>query len=158
MKSKGMSVLVLVVAFVVVAGGSFWLGTYYQQWSRTNQMRQFIAGGGQGQPPGMSDGQFPGTSGNNQQGTSGNNQQGMPGGQPNGEMGISGKVDKVDSNIITITTPMGSQKIEVSSDAKVSKPASGSLDDIKKGVQIFVQGKRDSNGKMQVDALQIISE
>ena len=133
---------------MVVAGGSFWGGTYYAEWNRRNQMQQFFQSGGQGQPPGMSNGQAPGMSGNNQQGG--------PGGQLRGEMGITGKVDRVDGESITITTRMGSQKITLTSDAKVNKPSSGSLDDIKKGTEIFVQGKRDTDGEMEAKTIIII--
>jgi len=141
MKSKTVLVSVLVTGFLAVAAGSFWLGTYYERQTAVNRMRQFAGGAQQGQPPGMSDG----------------NQQDMPGGQPDGEMGISGKVDKIDNNTITITARMGSQKIEISSDLKVNKSASGSIDDIKKGAEIFVQGERDDDGTIKAETIQIIS-
>lgn len=141
MKSKSMLATILVVAFVVVAGGSFWLGTYYQEQNRMNQMRQF-AGGGQSQPPGMP----------------GDNQQGMPGRNQQGSTGTTGKVDKVDSDSITITTRFGSQKIEISSDVTVNKPSSGNISDIEKGTEILAQGKRDSEDKIQAKVIQIISQ
>jgi hypothetical protein len=139
-KSKGALAAILVVAFLAVAGGSFWLGTYYQEQSRTAQMRQFFGGGGQGRPPG----------------TPGGNQQGMANRQQAGPMGINGRVDKVDSNSITITTRMGSQKIEVSSGVKVNKSSPGGIDDIEKGNEIFIQGERKSDGKIQAETIQII--
>lgn len=140
MKSKTLLVSLLAVGFLAVAAGLFWLGTYYERQVASNQMRQF-AGGDQDQPQGMSDG----------------NQQDMPGGQQNGEMGINGTVDKIDDNTIIITARMGSQKIEISSDLKVNKSASGNIDDIKKGAEIFVQGERDSDGKIKAETIQIIS-
>jgi len=72
-------------------------------------------------------------------------------------MGISGKVDKIDDDTITITARMGSQKIEISSDSKVNKSASGSIDDIKKGTEIYVQGERDDDGNFKAETIQIIS-
>jgi len=139
-KSKGALVAILVVAFIVVAGGSFWLGIYYQEQGRMNQTRQFRSD--QGSPLGMP----------------GGNQQGMPDRQAGGPMGITGKVDKVDSNNIIITTRMGSQKIEISSDVIVNKPSSGKIDDIKKGKEILVQGERDKDGKIEAESIYIISE
>lgn len=141
MKSKKMLVSVLVVAFLAVVGGSFWLGTYYQEQSRISQIRQFVAGGGQGQSTGMQ----------------GDSQQGGPSGQPDGEMGITGKVDKIDSTNITITARMGSQKIEISPDVTVNKPSSGSIEDIKKGTEVLVQGERDSDGKIKAEKIQIVT-
>ena len=60
MKSKGALVAILIIAFIAVAGGSFWLGTYYEEQSRISQMRQFAASGGQSPPPGMGSGQHQG--------------------------------------------------------------------------------------------------
>jgi|GEM_PF-6681253 len=140
MKSKAVLVSLLVLGFLAVGAGSFWLGTYYERQVVSNRMRQF-AGGGQGQPPNVTDGDQPE----------------MPGGQPAGEMGISGKVDKIDDDTITITARMGSQKIEISSDLEVNKSASGNIDDIKKGTEIFVQGERDDDGNIKAETIQIIS-
>lgn len=143
MKSKGVLIAVLVVAFVAVAGGSFWLGAYYENQTRASRMRQFIGSGNQGQLPGM---------------PPGGDQAGMPNGQPRGQMGITGKVDRVEANTITITTRFGSQKITFSSDVGVNKPSSGSIDDVKKGAEILVEGERDSDGKIQAEKIQIISQ
>ncbi len=142
MKSKGALILILVVAFMLVAGGSFWLGTYYEEQSRISQMRQFATSGGQSPPPGMGGGQH----------------QGMPNRQAGGPMGITGKVDKADSSNITITTRMGSQKIEITSDLKVNKPSSGSIDDIEKGTEIMVQGERNKDGKIEAESIYIIGK
>jgi hypothetical protein len=128
-----MLIAVLLIAFLAVAGRSFWLGTYYEAQSGINRMRQFYGGGNQGQL------------------------RGMPGGQQQGSMGVTGKVDEVTSDTITMTTRFGSQKITFSSKTAVNKPSPGSIDDIKQGTEILVQGERDSEGKIQAKTIQIIS-
>lgn len=133
MKSRGMLVAVLAIAFLVVAGGSFWLGTYYAAQSRINRMRQFTGMGAE-QPQRMMER------------------------EQQGPVSITGKVDKVASGTITMTTPRGSQKITFSSDVVVNKPSSGSIGDIEKGTEILIEGERDSEGKIQAKVIQIISQ
>lgn len=139
MRSKGVLAATLLVAFLAIAGGSFWLGTYYEAQSRMSRMRQF--GGmspGQGQQrPGEPQRQF----GTRQQGPA----------------AITGKVDKVTTDTITITTRFGSQKITLTSKTTVNKATKGDSNDIKPGSQILVTGEGDPGEKIEAESIQILS-
>lgn len=140
MKSKGTMIVLLVIAFLIIAGGSFWFGTYYETQNRTNRMRQFSNG--------MTPGQWPQRTGG---------QQGENGVRRQGSMPITGKVDKVTSDTITITTRFGSQKINLIPKTVVNKATTGNLDDIKQGSQIFVTANGDSGGQIEAKSIQILS-
>lgn len=133
-------IALLVIAFLATAGGSFWLGTYYEAQNRVNRMRQFA---------GMSPEQ-------RQQMAGG--RQGNSGLRPQNNGLITGKVDKVTPDTITITTRFGSQKINLTSETVVDKPVKGDINDIKKGSQIFVKGERDKEDKVEAEVIQIISQ
>lgn len=139
MKSKGVLVAILAVAFLAVAGGSFWLGTYYETQSLMSRMRQF-GGRGTGQWQQMM-----------------GEQHGEPGARQQGPGFVTGKVDKVTPDTITITTRLGSQKISLTSKTAVTKAAKGDLKDIKPGSQIMVRGEGDPGEKIEAESVQILS-
>jgi Flp pilus assembly protein TadG len=139
-KNKGTMIALLVVVFLATAGGSFWLGTYYETQNRMSRIRQFSNGMAPGQ---------------GQQRTAG--QQGENGARRQGSMPITGKVDKVTSDTITITTRFGSQKINLTSKTAVNKAATGNFDDIKQGSQIFVTANGDSGEQIEAKSVQILS-
>jgi hypothetical protein len=138
-KSKGVKIAVLAIAFVVVAGGSFWLGTYYETQSRMSRMRQFA-----GMAPGQGQQRMGG-------------QQGELGARQQGPGFVTGKVDKVTTDTITITTRSGSQKITLTSKTAVTKAAKGEIGDIKPGSQIMVRGEGDPGEKIEAESIQILS-
>ncbi len=143
MKSKGMLAVILIVAFLAVAGGSFWLGMKYQEQSFINQMRQRFGNrveGFQQRMPGMFGGEQPGA---------GRNQV--------GQANIVGKVDKVSGDTITMTTRMGSIKIKIPANVVVKKAGLGSLDDIKAGAKVLVEGEHDKDGNIEAREIMIIS-
>lgn len=122
----------LTLAFLIVAGGSFWLGLKYQQQKFTALRAQF----GQG-PMRMKQG-FRAS-------------EAPEGETPNrtGEMIISGKVDNVEEGVITMTTRFGSQKIELSSGVNIEKLQKGSLTDISEGVEILARGERKDDNTLE---------
>ena len=142
MKNKGMMITVVSIAFIAIAAGSFWAGTYYQNQKMINQFRQFSGMRPNQQTGGMNPEQH---------------QPGMMGGGLQGLMGLTGKVDSITPDSITMTTRMGSQKIEITTDIKVNKSASGSISDIDQGMEILVQGERDEEGRIQAESIQIIT-
>ena len=137
MKSKGLKAAVLVIAFLVVAGGSFWLGTYYETQTR---MRQFA---------GMGQGQFQQRFGD---------AQGNSGQRPQGPGFVTGKVDKVTADTITITTRTGSQKITLTAKTTVTKAGMGDIADIKEGSQIMVRGEGNPGEKFEAESIQLLSQ
>lgn len=122
-----LSVLViyrLTLVLLVTAGGSFWLGMKYQQLLLA---RRPGFGGGPigntqvGQPPVIF-----------AQGVPARADQAM----------VSGRVDKVEEGVITLTTRFGSQKISYSSGVKVEKTQAADLSEVEEGTEILVQGER----------------
>lgn len=139
MKSKGVMAAILAIAFLAVAGGSFWFGTYYEAQSRMSRMRQFA---------GMTPGQFQQRMGGQQGGTSARQQ---------GPGFVTGKVDKVTTDTITITTRTGSQKITLTSKTAVTKATKGDFEDIKPGSQVMVRGEGNPGEKIEAESIQILS-
>lgn len=139
MKSKGVIVVILLIGFLAVAGGSFWLGTYYQAQSRISRMRQFS---------GMTPEQF-----RQRQGE----QQRQPGTRQQGPALLTGKVDKVAPDTLTITSRFGSQKINLTPETNINKAIKGDFEDIKVGSQIIVSGEGDPREKIEAESIQILS-
>lgn len=139
MKNKGIIFVFLIVAFIVVSGGSFWLGMKYQE-QRFQSMRagfrsMFPGQGGQTETPA-----------------------GIPQGLGRDEQGpvtLMGKVDKVDSESITMTTRFGSQKVSLTSKVAVMKPDPISLDELKVGAEVIIQGERDNQGNVEAKEILI---
>ena len=148
MSKKVIIALLWAGSIIATAAVTYYGGAYYQQYMRIRQIaertgmsvqqvqRQFAQSGEQG-----SQGFWRGGGS-------------MMGGQ-GGQRSITGKVDSVDadSGVITITTPRGAEKISVSEGAKVTKAAPGSVSDIKPGQQIWVEGKRTSDGGFEASSL-----
>lgn len=83
--------------------------------------------------------------------------QGNSGARPQGPGFVTGKVDKVTTNTITITTRSGSQKITLTSKTSLTKATKGDIGDIKKGSQIMVRGEGDPGEKIEAESIQILS-
>lgn len=126
--------LAAIVAALLLVAGSFWAGTYYETQVRATRFRGFANMTPEQRQQAM-------------------RQSGQPGvgsqAQRQGSAALTGKVDKVADNKITITTPVGSLKVLLSSSTSVSKATSAKLGDIAKGAEILVQGKRDEEGNIE---------
>lgn len=151
MKNSTWKALIAVFVLVAVALGSFELGVYYQ---RTQRARLFSQFGGGGISGGFGDrGQMQSGAGGQQR------MNGMPqGGFQNnrGSMYISGKVDVVRDDSITITTRFGSQKILLTSKTKVGKTMNASIKDIKAGSQIIIGGAGDPGKGLSAQNIYVV--
>jgi hypothetical protein len=156
--------IAVVIAFVVVAAGSFWGGTYYQSF----QIRQSFAnrqfggggfGGPQGQPSGFGGGQGqpaggggPGGGAGFGNGGPGGPGNGVPGGGagrgPGGTRTLSGRLDQVSGGKLTLTTAFGSVKVTLDKAAKVKLAKAATSTDLKVGSQVIIQGSTGADGQM----------
>ncbi len=127
-------------AALVLSAASFWAGSYYQR-TRFFAARQFgFPGGGQGRRFNFPGGGRPGMR--------------MPdggsraGGGPRGERVMTGRLDKIDEDKLTLPTQFGSVKITLAKGAKIKSAKKAALDDLKVGHQLIIQSTMDSAGAM----------
>lgn len=143
MVKKPLLWLVAIVAALLLVAGSFWAGTYYETQVRATRFRGFANMTPQQRQQAMQ-------------------QSGQPGvgsqAQRQGSAALTGKVDKVTDDTITITTPVGSLKVLLSSSTSVSKTTSAKSSDVAKGAEILVQGKRDEEGNIEASKIIIITQ
>ncbi|MDP1809494.1 MAG: DUF5666 domain-containing protein [Actinomycetota bacterium] len=127
----------MIAAFVVIAAAAFWGGTYYQRQQSFGD-RQFgmMGGSGQGQRFGGSGAGAPGL------GNRG------PGNGPRGSRTLSGRLDRVDGNKLTLTTMVGSVKVTLDKAAKVKLAKAAASTDLKVGSQVIIQGSMGQDGQM----------
>lgn len=135
MKQLSVSAPVLVIAGLVLAGGSFYGGMTYQssQTPARTLTQNDAAGGG------------------------GFRQGGMRGGQRGGSGGfVQGSVLSKDVNSLTIQQrDNGSKIIIFSSSTKIGKIADGSLADINNGSEVVINGTTNSDGSVTASMIQL---
>ena len=135
--------LVAIVAVLLLMGGSFWAGTYYETQTRATRFGGFAnMTPEQRQQAMQQSGRMPGFGSQAQR---------------QGSATLTGRVDKVTDDTITITTQVGSLKVLSSNSTLVSKTTSAKLGDVAKGAEILVQGKRDKDGNIEASKVIIIS-
>lgn len=126
----------LIVAAVVVGGGSFYGGMQYQKSQRPAQQSQRGGGNGQRGPGGLG---------------------GVRGGMGGGF--ISGEVLAKDTQSITIKLRDGSSKIVFfASSTAVGKMDAGTITDVLKGSQVTIIGATNSDGSITANNIQIRPE
>ncbi len=150
MSKKAIVALLWAGSIIATALVTYYGGAYYQQYMRIRQIaertgmsvqqvqQQFAQSGEQGGQGGQGFWRGGGF---------------MMGGQGGGQRSITGRVDSVDDGVITITTPRGAEKISVPGGVTVTKAVPGSISDIKPGQQIWVEGKRTSDGGFEASIL-----
>ena len=75
-----------------------------------------------------------------------------------GRGGVTGTVDKVDGNLVTITTSEGPVEVIIAEDTPVSRIAEASVDDLQPGVQVTVMGPAGEAGRVEAANLVITPE
>lgn len=144
-KSSGKLEMKLIVPIIVGAliamGVAFWGGTYYQK----QQGPAWLSRGGFGQGGQNRQGGGFGRMGNRQ---GGQNPSGRAGG-PGGTRDISGRLDRIEDGVLTLTTPrMGSIKITIDDKTKIKSTKDAAAKDLKVGNQVIVQGSMGQDGQM----------
>jgi len=140
-------VAMVVVALVVVGGGSFYGGIQYDKsvtvQARTAARTQF-GGNNNG--------------GKNDQGGQGQTRGGMMGGRgQNGGGFITGEILSKDDKSLTIKTPDGGSTIVYfSATVNVRKANIGSLTDLSLGQQVTVNGRSSSDGSVVADTISTV--
>lgn len=140
-------ILVIVGAILLVAAiaaGSFYGGMAYQT-NQVNQVRaNFFNSRGLGD-----NGQLPGNGSNLPSG--GQNQSFFGGG------GTIGQVKSVEGNVMTVSTARNVTTVNLSDSTQIEKPTTGSVADLKPGVQVMITGERDSNGEITASQITIMN-
>jgi len=137
MKSQGTLIAIMVALVVLAGGGDFYGGMTYQKSQASSTGGQF-AGFGQGQG---------GQGGQNSARRFFGQGQGRP---------VSGDVISQDANSFTVKMTDGSSKIVMlSGSTSISKFASGTKTDIKKGERVMAFGKDNSDGSVTATMAQI---
>ncbi|HEB12344.1 MAG TPA: hypothetical protein ENI11_01545 [Actinobacteria bacterium] len=133
--------IVIVVVVVVVAAVSFWGGTYYQRQQFGAGRRSFI---GQGGPGGGFGGGNPGGRHFGGSGSARN----APNGQQRGTPIISGRLDKITDDELTLTTQRGTLK--VATDDKVIVKHAEKVDDkdLETKKDVLIEVEFDDDGEM----------
>ncbi len=152
--NRNILIAVSVAIALLLVGGSFWVGKEAGKTEAKNQADAFLKerasgpggglpplpgqvgiggdpGGGGGPPPDLPPG-FP-----------------VPGG-PGGSGGVTGStvgtVQKIEGNVLTLTTPQGETiTVNMTDDTPVLKQTTASHGDLKAGNQIRVSGERSGN-------------
>lgn len=66
-----------------------------------------------------------------------------------GSGGTVGTVEKIEGNILTLTTPQGSVRVIIADDTPIQKMGEGSLSDISIGERITVSGEQKDDGSIE---------
>lgn len=132
--------IVIVVVVLAVGAVSFWGGAYYQRQSFGANRRGFI---GQGGPSGgfrggnSSDGHFgPGGARN------------APNGQQRGTPIISGRLDKITDDELTLTTQRGTLKVATDGKAVVKQAEKADAKDLVTKEDVLIEVEFDDDGEM----------
>lgn len=72
--------------------------------------------------------------------------------------GITGTIDKVEGNIVTVNTARGPVQASLGQDTVIQKSSPGSANDLKPGVQLTVVGQRSNDGTIQARSIQLMPE
>lgn len=141
--------IVIAIVVVVVGAASFWGGGYYQEQKiRANPRLLFGQGGpGGGLGGGQSgQGRFGGMRGG---GTGGGFQpQGGPDGQHRGAPILSGRLDKIEDDELTMTTRFGSVKIKLDADTEFSRAAKSDAQELEEKEDVFIETEADDEGNL----------
>ena len=89
------------------------------------------------------------------------NGSGLPNGSQNqgffGGGGTVGQVKTVEGNVMTVSTARNVTTVNLSDSTQIEKPTTGSVADLKPGVQVMITGQRDSNGEITASQITILN-
>ncbi len=84
--------------------------------------------------------------------------QGFGGQRFSGRGGLSGTIEKIEGNTITVNTPQGPLQAAVEADTIIQMFAVGTLADLLEGVQVTVFGQRGEDGAVQARSILLVPE
>ncbi len=131
--------VVIIVVVLVVGAVSFWGGTYYQRQSFGANRRGFI---GQGGPRGFGGGN-PGGGFGGQRGAGNNGDT-----QRRGTPIISGRLDKIGDDELTLTTQRGTVKVAIDGKAVVKNAEKVDAKDLETKKDVLIEVEIDEDGEM----------
>ncbi|MBI2861402.1 MAG: hypothetical protein HYX89_01135 [Chloroflexi bacterium] len=142
--------LFLVVAVGLAAGAAFGVGTAYgRATAPVASPTTATATTGQGESS---------ATGAGQSSSSGSGGAGAMGGFAGLGSGTTGTVERVDGDILTLTTSSGSVKVSIGKDTAVRKSAEGTRDDLQTGASVLVQGQRSPDNSIAAQSIQVVPE
>ncbi len=131
--------VVIIIVVLVVGAVSFWGGTYYQRQSFGANRRGFI---GQGGPRGFGGGN-PGGGFGGQRGAGNNGDT-----QRRGTPIISGRLDKIGDDELTLTTQRGTVKVTIDGKAVVKNAEKVDAKDLETKKDVLIEVEIDEDGEM----------
>ena len=84
--------------------------------------------------------------------------QGFGGQRFSGRGGLSGTIEKIEGNTITVNTPQGPLMAAVGADTTIQMFAAGTLADLLEGMRVTVFGQRGEDGAVQATSILLVSE
>jgi len=132
-KRIGKKLIPIIVAFIIVAGGTFYGGMRFQEYRTKSQFGKMSDNMGR-----------PGS--------------GQRSGAPNVKGGsmTDGEIIAKDDKSVTVKTQDGSTKIVYFADSTtISKQTNGSPSDLSEGVQVMASGNKNSDGSIAATNIQI---
>lgn len=84
--------------------------------------------------------------------------QGFGGQRFSGQGGLSGTIEKIEGNTITVNTPQGPLQAAVEADTIIQIFAVGTLADLLEGVRVTVFGQRGEDGAVQARSILLVPE
>ncbi|MBI2917703.1 MAG: hypothetical protein HYY01_06880 [Chloroflexi bacterium] len=73
-----------------------------------------------------------------------------------GRGGLTGTIEKVEGNTITVNTPQGALQSTVGTETVIQRSVPGTLSDLKAGTRITVMGQRGEDGKVQAQTIMLV--
>ena len=80
------------------------------------------------------------------------------GGRPGGRSGLTGPIESIEGNTVTIDTPQGSLQATIGADTTIQIFAQGTLEDLQAGLRVTVVGAPGEDGTVQASSILITPE
>ena len=83
---------------------------------------------------------------------------GGDGGGGGGRRGLSGSIESIAGNTVTIETDQGPLEVTIGTETAVRLISQGSLDDLTTGMTVTVAGQRGEDGSLEASAITVVPE
>jgi hypothetical protein len=141
-----LTILGLVLAAALLAGGGFWAGMTYQGNQQDQVRQEFMT------QRGLSEDQLPG-------GAPPSLGRNFPGsGVTPGRSGLVGQVKTVEGSVLTISTAEQVTTVNLSDSTQVIKTVNGDLSDLQPGTRVIVSGETSQAGSLNAVTITLLGE